>query len=98
MKAVLFSMGEDFGRVRSKYSTDALSSRLAMVVPQHSAEAFPAVDLSILSTDSISRIDDSVPQSLVISLRMIVDVFLRRGAGSMPFALRMFPTVVSVMW
>lgn len=58
--------------VWSKYSDDFLSRRITVVISLQSAETFPALDLSIFLSDFGTRIDDSVPQPLVIALPMIM--------------------------
>jgi hypothetical protein len=46
--------------------------RLTVVIPQHAAEALPALDIANLLPDLAARVDDLVPQSLVVALPVVV--------------------------
>ena len=46
--------------------------RIAVVVPEHAAEAFTALDLAELLTDLASRVYDLVVQALMVAFPVIV--------------------------
>ncbi len=52
--------------------------RIAVVVPEQAAEAFPALDLADLLTELAARGDDPIPQPLVVPFPMVMDGELRQ--------------------
>ena len=46
--------------------------RLTVVIPQHAAEVLPSLDITNLLSNFVARVNDPVPQSLVVALPVVV--------------------------